>query len=229
MQITNLNKTINLFIIGSFGFLNAVYLDKWFFQSYYFQLFTKDNQAIQGQGLWGVIFIPLIIFLGMLIDTIGEIMKVGVRKIAPSKALPRVFYDFFWVHKDFKIYSFWKQRLEGRFTSDLNEHATKNGIGTTIFFENAKEPSVNWVISHYVSYLMARGGLVVMLFDFVFFVGNGYMGKSLFVLLVIYLLLVFLFNKIYYAYSFLFRFSDLYVSGFFKQYSQSEMSNSLNS
>lgn len=222
MQITSLNKTINLLIIGSFALINALLLDKWFLNSFYFQSFIIDNQITQNQAWWGVISVPLIIFLGMLVDTIGEILKVIVRKLTPSKGLSGNFYSILGVYKDFSIYSFWKSRLEGRFPTELYEHATKNGIGTTIFFENAKEPSVNWVISHYVSYLMARGFLVVMVVDLGFFLFNGYLLKSLIIIFIIYLLVSQFLGKIYYAYSFLFRFSDLHVSGFFKQYESIE-------
>lgn len=221
MQITNLNKTINLLIIGAFGLLNAFCLDKWFFNSHYFQLFTTDNQIIQNQAWWGALSVPFIIFLGVLIDSIGELLKVVIRKFTPAKGLPDKFYSILGVHKDFSIYSFWKKRLESRFSVELIEHATKNGIGTTIFFENSKEPSVNWVINHYVSYLMVRGFLIVMIVDLGFFLANGYLLKSLFILIIIYLLVSQFLGKIYYAYSFLYRFSDLYVLGFFKQYDDS--------
>ena len=79
-----------------------------------------------------------------------------------------------------------------------------------------------WVITHHVSYLMARGFLTVMVVDLFFLLINKYWMHSLLAAVLIYILASQFLNKNFYAYSFLFRFSDLHVTGFFKKYEDPE-------
>lgn len=226
MQVNNLNKTINLLIIGSFALLNICLLDIWLYSSQHLNSiisFLKKNELEDFQTLIGLFSVPLIIFLGIVINTLAEMIREFIGERSSRYKKRRSVAAFFRNANDYDRYIFWKTSLLDKLGSEFKEHASYNGVGTTIFFEKSKEASINWVVSHYITYIMAADFAMILTVDFFYFLFFEQWLTALFTALLIWILLCQSVGKFFYSYSFLFRFSSLYASSFFDRYEQGNL------
>ena len=239
MQINNLNKTINLFITGSFLLFSFFMLDLYYETSYLKDLLGDlGGISTTFQVVIGIVFFPVLIFSGLIIESTTSLMRGGMRNLI--ERIPKIEELGLWFlykQTDKKGYDFWREKFENATKTlvpdnllDLNqienkttkfEHRYNDDIGrfnlaSPILLNYAPAHYVDWVTRHHATYMLSTNLIVVLIINLIlifclFGVKNIWLIYSL--IWFVYLLYSIALDNLYYSYSLMYRFGFLKIKG----------------
>lgn len=222
MQVNSLSKTFNLFLTGSFFvfclvFFNQLYdlhiLDK------YVKLAPTDKST-GFQVVFGLISISVLIFLGMVIEAITDVIREKVRYAIRHMSIQQKISSIFLQIDNYEQYKYWKDK----FTSEVKESSNQSissiiakervYISTPIVFGYGPNHFADWVARHYSTYLLATNFNILIVFFMLFLTCKIGVNMSILLLggCLLYLNTILAIDKYFYSYSLLYRYGILYLS-----------------
>lgn len=230
MQVNNLNKTINLFITSSFSLFSFFLLDS-YQESCYFDTFSNNFIGVPTtfQVVIGIVFFPVLIFLGLIIESLTSLLRGGVKKLIKIPKIENWGLQLLFKKSDKIGYDFWKKKFEGAtkkmISDDLlflnekhiyNDKLERSELASPILFNFAPGHYVDWVTRHHATYMLATNLIVVLVINLILiFIGGGL--KNLFIVFIVIMFIYFLaslaLDNFYYAYSLMYRFGVVKIEG----------------
>lgn len=217
MRITNLSKTINLFITGSFITFSTILI---FYSKFSFLL---KNESIKFSTFTNVIIgvsaFAMIVFIGTIIeglsDIIRELFRFLLRKTNGYTLLFKLMYN----QKSFYQYNSAKTRFLNLVKTyqisefeDINNELDES-LGTLLLFTKSKEIYTNWIVSHYASYLLFSNFIIVVSLNsisLIYIIPKNFFPLFTIIItfvIIIYILLRFALDKYLYAYTHLYLYA----------------------
>lgn len=185
MQITTLNKIINLFLVGSLAIVVLFLLLYGFHDALINKFIKEDLIALSSslQIILLILFFPVGIFVGTIIEGISD----AFRPFTKLHNLPfnhkSLWLSFFRNKEDFHdfkaFYLLFKNVLKessvyykGYDVEDQQINKEKIELAAAIFFKTANPETISYVIQHYSSYILATNYLLILLITlpFIFFI-----------------------------------------------------------
>lgn len=181
MQITTLNKIINIFLIGAFAFTLLLF-PLYFYYSHDLSrsdvFFTKLNDLITKLGptatplITALTLISVPILLGVVIDAAANIIFENiVEKLPPSNEKVRKFFGIKWRYD--QCNELFVKCLNELDSSDKYKHLAKDktlirSYAVAFFLHTANKENIEWVIQHYSYYLLSINYLFIICLTFIF-------------------------------------------------------------
>lgn len=168
MPITNLNKVVNLFIIGA---LTLLLIGLTFWEQTY--TFIVEDETLSFGSLIGfatIAFLPLSTLFGAVVESITDlfIRVLFTRKIAKSRQIARFLLrlDEFKEHEYYKkrYVSFLKLSHSSKLEGDEENEELNARSAQAIFFDNASAEHIQWLIRHYARYHLITQLILIFLF-----------------------------------------------------------------
>src|SRR5918911_109418 len=176
MQITDLNKIINLFLVGSLALtiVALLWMDK-------IQMYFKAKQLAGGEGQFPTALIVLVstllvLTLAMLIGcVIDGLTEIFFRKHFKWLTGKKIFRSLFLVRKQYEA----TESCRTKFTSLLSQSSNYRCINNVeeecdiyaaaLFFHTAKPGHVSWLVQHHAVHILATDYIVlILIFTIVF-------------------------------------------------------------
>lgn len=185
MQITTLNKIINIFLVGAFSF--SLLLLSYFLQnpSTISELQDQFNK-INAPTI--TIFVTFTLFtfpilLGVIVDAAASLLFSYPVKKLPKYKLVRYLFFVKERHDQFEAL---KEKFKSKFDStekynnlnkDDNLYRT---YSVAIFFNTASKENIEWVVQHYSYYLLSINYLFICCCVFIstFFISFNYLSNN---------------------------------------------------
>jgi hypothetical protein len=173
MQITTLNKIINLFLVGIIAMGMTLYLFSaqavQFLSSSQLPPIIKDSIGPIGSVFGAVVLLSFSVFFGVLVDAASEwlVRSFIVKKAIENSRLLRIAFR---TQRQYTL----THDLRKRFREQLvvnkkyrnlaaNDEEEDKAFGSAIFFETAKAENVDWLTQVYSVYLLATSFVLIII------------------------------------------------------------------
>lgn len=224
MQVTTLNKIINLFIVGAFVLTLLIFAFVYYYKDFITEAeiraikITADAIGAPVIALFATFaFVSVGILLGIIVDTIANLVFEDLLKKIYKNERSRLIFR---CEKNFKKYDSLMNNFKQEFTSsDKYKDLPRNediyiAYSVGIFFHTANKENIEWAVQHYSFYLLSLNYLfvsccVLIVTPFTTLPLTYKLGLTAVLFVFIYVLIYQAINKFLYTYEVSFRHSTI--------------------
>ncbi|HMG72193.1 MAG TPA: hypothetical protein VK582_01720 [Pyrinomonadaceae bacterium] len=176
MQITDLNKIVNLFLVGSLALtiVALLWIDK--IQAYYLAHHVAEMESTLPTSMVVLVTTLLALgsamFTGCVVDGLTEIfLRANLRRLVDIRLVRK----FFWVGKQYQTTKSCRDKFNSllennaRYKSFHDDDKGHKTFAAALFFHTAQSGNVSWLVQHHAVHVLTADYIfLVLTFTIVF-------------------------------------------------------------